>query len=297
MPCADCHLSDVKYLAGDTAARYFDYTSGILFVIPKTETKECVLTAFETGFRHIDTAQSYFNEAEVGEAIAASGLDRRDVFVTTKVWIDNYGAGRTRDSVLRSLDRLRSDYIDLVLLHQPFNDYYAAWRDLIALQQEGRIRAIGVSNFSTGRAADLAAFTGVTPALNQIEANPLHQRADEQKALAARGIRTGAWAPFGEGKSGILDNPELARIAAEHGRTVAQAILRWLVQRGIAVLTKSTHANRIRENFGIFDFTLTDDDMTAIARLDSGSSVFFDYDAPETVDLFMRLVDERKGLA
>ena len=267
-----------------------------VFQIPAGDTKRCVLDAFEVGYRHIDTAQSYMNEAGVGAAVRESGLPREDLFITTKVWIDNFGAGKTRDSLMRSLERLGMEYIDLVLLHQPIGDYYSAWRDLEALYHEGVLRSIGVSNFSPKELADIAAFNEVKPAVNQIEVNPLHQQIPAHENMLKRGIQMAAWAPFGEGKAGVLQNPVLGGVAKTHGKTIAQVILRWLMQRDVVTLVKSTHKERMQQNFDIFDFTLSEEEMALISSLDTGESIFFSMSSPETVDMFVELIEKRKGL-
>lgn len=265
-----------------------------VYQIPPAETARCVRDALEVGYRHIDTAQAYANEAEVGQAVAESGLAREDVFLTTKVWIDRYGDKRAYASVCESLTKLLTDYIDLVLLHQPFADCYGSWRALEKLYAEGKIRAIGVSNFGPGRLADLGAFNDVAPMVNQIETNPLHQQVAAHDAMTQRGVCHEAWAPFGEGRQGMFANPVLAEIAAAHGKSVAQVIVRWLVQRDIVVLAKSTHRERMAENLDVFDFALTGDDMARIAALDEGASLFLDHDAPETVDLFLGFIGQRR---
>lgn len=267
-----------------------------VFQIAKEDCERCVLDAIDVGYRHFDTAQSYFNEAELGSALQKSGLPREEFFITTKVWIDNFGYEKTKQSIARSLARLQTDYIDLVLLHQPFGDYYAAYHALEDLYKAKKIRAIGVSNFSAGRLADIAAFNEITPQVNQIEVNPLHQQKFAQDTMIERNVQMAAWAPFGEGHSGILQNEVLNKIAKAHNKTIAQVILRWLMQRNIVTLTKSTHKQRMQENFAIFDFTLSAQEMEQIAKLDTKSSVFFDYQSPQTVDLFVQLIEKRKGL-
>lgn len=266
-----------------------------VFQIPREACEECVLGAIKTGYRHIDTAQSYFNEEEVGNAISKCGIAREGLFITTKVWIDNYGYDNTRQSILKSMKKLKVDYIDLVLLHQPFSDYYGAYRALQDLYKEGKIRAIGVSNFSPDRLADIVAFNSITPQVNQVETNPFHQQIEAQKNMVSRGVQMEAWAPFGEGKNNIFQNPVLKDIAENHGKSTAQVILRWLMQRNIVALVKSTHIERMRENFEIFDFQISEKDMQKITELDMKTSLFFDHQTPETVDRFVNMIEERKG--
>lgn len=265
-----------------------------VFQIPKEECEKCVLDAIKVGYRHIDTAQSYFNEEEVGNAISKCGVPRKDLFITTKVWIDNYGYEKAKQSVLQSMQKLKVDYIDLVLLHQPFSDYYGAYRALQELYEQGKIRAIGVSNFSPDRLADIAAFNNITPQVNQVETNPLHQQIQAQQNMVNRNIQLEAWAPFGEGKNNMFHNPDLKEIADKYNKSVAQVILRWLMQRDIVALAKSSHVNRMKENFEIFDFSLSKEDMDKIATLDTKTSLFFDHQTPETVDWFRQVIEERK---
>lgn len=267
-----------------------------VFQIAKQDCERCVLDAIKVGYRHIDTAQSYFNEEEVGNAIQKCGVPRKELFITTKVWIDNFGYDKTKQSILKSLQRLKTDYIDLVLLHQPFNDYYGAYHALEDLYKEKKLRAIGVSNFQPDRLADIVAFNEITPQVNQIEVNPLNQQKEAQKTMQERNVQMSAWAPFGEGNSNILQNPILKKIGDNHQKSVAQVILRWLMQRNIVALVKSTHIERMQENFNIFDFTLTKEEMQQIANLDTKTSIFFNYQTPETVDMFVELIKKRKGL-
>ena len=268
-----------------------------VFQVPGDETARCVSDAVEVGYRHIDTAQSYMNESEVGQGIRDSGIDRSELFITTKVWIEHYGYVEARESVERSLRRLGLDYLDLVLLHQPFADVYGSWHALEELYKEGKVRAIGVSNFSPVRLADLAAFNEIAPMINQVETNPFHQQIAAHEHMVARHVQHEAWAPFGEGRSGMFTNPVLSQIAEDHGKSGAQVVLRWLMQRDIVALAKSTHKERMAENLDIFDFTLDDDDMRRIAALDTTSSLFFDHDDPHTVDMFVRMVADRHGKA
>jgi 2,5-diketo-D-gluconate reductase A len=266
-----------------------------VFQISKEDCEKCVLDAIKAGYRHIDTAQSYFNEEEVGNAISKCGIVREDLFITTKVWIDNYGYEKTRQSVLKSMEKLKADYIDLVLLHQPYSDYYGAYHALQDLYEEGKIRAIGVSNFSPDRLADMVAFNKIAPQVNQVETNPLHQQINAQENMVKRGVQMEAWAPFGEGKNNMFNNPVLKEIADKYDKSAAQVILRWLTQRNIVTLAKSTHTERIKENLEIFDFQLSEGDMNKITALDTKTSLFFNHQTPEAVDRFVNMIEERKG--
>ena len=266
-----------------------------VYQIPQEETKQAVLDAIDVGYRLIDTAQSYFNEKEVGEAIAECDVPREDLFITTKVWIENYGYEKCKASVLQSLEKLGLDYIDLVLLHQPFADYYGAYSALEELYAEGLIKAIGVSNFYPDRLTDICLFERkVIPAINQVETNPLNAQYDAQENMKKHGVQIAAWAPFGEGMQGMFTNKTLAKIGKKYDKSVAQVILRWLIQRRVVVLCKSTHKERIAENFDVFDFELSDDDMDEIKTLDTSSSLFFDHANPEMVEWFDEMVEVRK---
>lgn len=258
-----------------------------VYQVTKEECERCVRDALDVGYRLIDTAQAYFNEAEVGKAICESGIPRDEIFVTSKVWISNYGYEKTKASVEHSLKLMGLDYLDLMLLHQPFSDYYGAYRALEDLQAEGKLRSIGVSNFYPRVIADLAAFARVVPQVNQVEVNPFHQQVEAQQVMEQRKVQIEAWAPFGEGRNGMFEQPVLKQIAAKHGKSVAQVILRFLMQRNVVALAKSTHKERMAENFNIFDFTLDQGDMDAIAALDNKQSLFFDHASVQAVDLFV----------
>lgn len=267
-----------------------------VYQIPKEETKECVLNAIKVGYRLIDTAQSYFNESEVGDAIKECGVPRSELFITTKVWIDNYGYDKCKESVLKSLEKLKTDYIDLVLLHQPFSDYYGAYRALEDLYEEGKIRAIGVSNFYPDRLADICLFgRKVIPAVNQVETNPLNGQVKAQENMEKYGVHIEAWAPFGEGRSGMFENVTLKKIGEKYNKSVAQVILRWLIQRGVIVVCKSTHIERMEENFDVFDFELSNEDMEEIRKLDSSDSLFFNHQDPNMVEWFDQMIGERRN--
>lgn len=266
-----------------------------VYQVTKEECERCVLDALDVGYRAIDTAQSYFNEAEVGEAIAESGIDRKEIFLTTKVWIEHYGYEQAKESVLQSMEKLKTDYIDLVLLHQPFADYYGAYRALEDLYEEGKLRAIGVSNFYPDRLVDIASFARIKPMVNQIETHPLNQQIEAHEWLKKYGVIHEAWAPFGEGRGNMFTNPVLQEIGKKYDKTVAQVILRWQLQRGIVVIPKSTHKERMAQNLDVFDFTLTDEDMQDIAALDTKTSSFFSHQDPAIVEWFVKMEEERKG--
>ena len=266
-----------------------------VYQVTKEECKRCVLDALEVGYRAIDTAQSYFNEAEVGEAIAESGIDRKEIFLTTKVWIEHYGYEQAKESVLQSMEKLKTDYIDLVLLHQPFADYYGAYRALEDLYEAGKLRAIGVSNFYPDRLVDIASFARIKPMVNQIETHPLNQQIEAHEWLKKYGVIHEAWAPFGEGRGNMFTNPVLQEIGKKYDKTVAQVILRWQLQRGIVIIPKSTHKERMAQNLDVFDFTLTDEDMQDIAALDTKTSSFFSHQDPAIVEWFVKMEEERKG--
>ena len=266
-----------------------------VYQIPQTETKEAVLNAIKVGYRGIDTAQSYFNEKEVGDAIKECGLPREELFITTKVWIDNYGYDKCKESIEESLEKLQTDYIDLVLLHQPFSDYYGAYRALEDLYEEGKIKAIGVSNFYADRLADICLFERkVIPAVNQIETNPINARVLDQEVAEKYGTHIMVWAPFGEGKNNMFTNPTLVEIGNKYNKSAAQVILRWLIQRGVIIACKSTHLERIQQNFEVFDFELTNEDMKTIKRLDTGNSLFFNHQDPNIVEWFDNMTKVRR---
>ena len=265
-----------------------------VYQVSQEECERCVLDALKVGYRALDTAQSYFNEEQVGNAMVKSGVPRKDIFLTTKVWIEHYGYDQAKASVLESMEKLQTDYLDLVLLHQPFADYYGAYRALEDLYEAGKVRAIGISNFYPDRMVDIASFARIRPMVNQVEVHPLHQQAEAKEWLDKYGIQMEAWAPFGEGRGGLFENPVLTRIGAKYGKTPAQVMLRWHLQRGVVVIPKSTHVERMRENLDVFDFTLTTEDMAAIAALDQKRSAFFSHQDPAMVEWFVKMVEERK---
>ena len=257
-----------------------------VYQIPPDDTERCVSEALEVGYRHIDTAAAYRNEAGVGRAIAASGLPRDEVFVTTKLWIHRPGEALARAALEQSLERLGLDRIDLYLIHQPFSDVYSFWRALEAASAEGLVRAIGVSNFYPDRLVDLIENNAVVPALNQIELHPYFQRHEDHEVLREHGVQIESWGPFAEGKNGLFEDPTLAAIGAAHGKSVAQVVLRWLVQREVVVIPKSVRRERMAENFDVFDFELSADDVAKVAALDTGASVFFDHRTASAAKMF-----------
>lgn len=266
-----------------------------VYQVSKEECERCVMDALAVGYRSIDTAQSYFNEEEVGNAIKKSGVPREDIFLTTKVWVEHYGYEEAKKSVFESMRKLRTDYLDLVLLHQPFSDYYGAYRALEDLYNEGKLRAIGVSNFYPDRLVDMALFNRVKPMVNQVETHPFHQQTEAKKWMERYGVQIEAWAPFGEGRGGLFENPVLAEIAEKHKKTTAQVMLRWHIQRGVVVIPKSTHKERMEENLNIFDFALDQTDMNRISELDQKKSSFFSHCDPAMVEWFAKMVEERKA--
>lgn len=265
-----------------------------VYQVTKDECKRCVSDALKVGYRLIDTAQSYFNEEEVGAAIAGSGIPRKEIFLTTKIWIEHYGYEAAKASVLESMRKLQTDYLDLCLLHQPFNDVYGAYRALEDLYDEGKIRAIGISNFYPDRMIDLASFSRIRPMVNQIEIHPHNQQCESKEWHDKYGIQLEAWAPFGEGRGGMFELSQLKEIAEKYGKTTAQIMLRWHLQRGIVAIPKSTHLERMQENFDVFDFELSEKDMSDISALDKKQSSFFPHTDPNMVEWFVRMVEERK---
>lgn len=266
-----------------------------VYQIPKEDTKRCVLDAIKSGYRGIDTAQSYFNESEVGDAIVECGVPREELFITTKVWIDHYGYEECKASVEESLRKLKTDYLDLCLLHQPFSDYYGAYRALEELYAEGKIKAIGVSNFYPDRLTDICMFDRkVIPAVNQVEVNPFNAQWCAQENMEKHGVKMEAWAPFGEGRNNLFTNETLVSIGKKYNKSSAQVVLRWLIQRGVIVACKSTHIERMQENINVFDFELTEEDMNSIKTLDTSNSLFFSHSDPNMVEWFDKIVKERR---
>ena len=266
-----------------------------VYQVTQEECERCVLDALEVGYRSLDTAQSYFNEEQVGNAIAKSGISREEIFLTTKVWIEHYGYEKAKKSVLQSMERLQTAYLDLILLHQPFADYYGTYQALQELYKEGKVRAIGVSNFYPDRLVDIASFAEIRPMVNQVETHPYNQQTLAKEYMDKYQVQIEAWAPFGEGRGGLFENPVLSAIGEKYGKTTAQVMLRWHLQRGVVVIPKSTHKERMEENFHVFDFTLDEKDMKAIAALDKGESSFFSHYDPAIVEWFVKMVKERKN--
>jgi 2,5-diketo-D-gluconate reductase A len=254
-----------------------------VYQIPAEQTEQAVTDALAAGYRHIDTAAAYANEEAVGRAIENSGIPREELFVTTKLWVSDAGEDRAKRAFEKSLQRLGLDHLDLYLIHQPFGDYYGSWRAMEQLHREGVIKAIGVSNFYPDRLVDLVDHNEITPAINQIETHPYFQRADYQELMRERGVQIESWGPFAEGRNNLFFDPVLSEIGAAHGKSVAQVVLRWLIQRDVVVIPKSVRADRMAENIDVFDFQLTDDEMTRIAAMDTGVSLFFDHRDPAVV--------------
>ena len=251
-----------------------------VYQVPAEETEQVVAQALDTGYRHLDTAASYQNEEAVGRAIAGSGIGREDLFVTTKLWMEHAGYDATHAAFRRSLDRLGLEYVDLYLIHQPFNDYYGAWRAMEELLKQGRARAIGVSNFHPDRLVDLIVHNDIRPAVNQIETHVYYQRAVDHQVMLDYGVHHESWGPFAEGRNNMFADPTLSAIGAAHGKSVGQVVLRWLIQRDVIVIPKSVRPERMQENLDVFDFELTPAQMDEIATLDTGTSLFFDHRAP-----------------
>ena len=282
-----CYIITIKKYSEEMKMEYVTLSNGVkmprlgygVYQVGKAECERCVLDALKVGYRHLDTAQTYFNEEEVGNAIQKSGIPREEIFITTKVWVEHYGYEQTKKSVYESMRKLQVDYIDLVLLHQPFSDYYGAWRALEDMYAEGKTKAIGISNFYPDRMVDLANFARIKPMVNQVETHPFNQQIEAQKWMEKYGIQIEAWAPFGEGRGGLFTNETIAKIAAKYNKSVAQVILRWELQRGIVVIPKSVHIERMEENFNVFDFELSEEDMATMANatIKSNASFFSPY--------------------
>lgn len=260
-----------------------------VYQTPPEETERCVLDAIRIGYRSIDTAQAYGNEEGVGNAIVKCGLPREDLFITTKVWISNNGYEKAKASIEESLKKLQTSYIDLLLIHQPFGDYYGTYRAMEEAYKEGKVRAIGVSNFYPDRYLDLFHFAEIKPAVNQVETHVFQQQKVAKKYVEKHGTQIMSWGPFAEGKNNYFQNPVLKEIGAQYGKSVAQVALRFLLQSDVVVIPKSVHENRMKENFDVFDFTLTGEDMKKIEALDTGKSLFFSHYDPETVEWFMTM--------
>ena len=260
-----------------------------VYQVPAEQTEQVVSDALAAGYRSIDTAAAYRNEEAVGRAIAAAGIARDELFVTTKLWIQDTGEGKARRAFEASLERLGLDYVDLYLIHQPFGDYYRSWREMEQLNREGLAKAIGVSNFYPDRLVDLILNNEITPAVNQIETHPFNQRLADQAVMREHGVQIESWGPFAEGQNDIFANPVLGEIGAAHGKSVAQTILRWLIQRDVIVIPKSVRPERMQENFDVFDFELSEAQMARIAELDTAGTLFFDHADPEWVTRLNRV--------
>ncbi|MDE6208913.1 MAG: aldo/keto reductase [Lachnospiraceae bacterium] len=258
-----------------------------VFQIPVEDTKRCVLDAISVGYRSIDTAQGYFNEEGVGEAISSCGIPRNELFLTTKIWISNGGYEKAKASIDESLRKLKTDYVDLMLIHQPFNDYYGSYRAMEEAYRAGKIRAIGVSNFMPDRFIDIAGFVDVAPAVNQLEMHVFQQQKVAGEILKKYGTQLMAWSPLAQGKNNLFTNETLVEIGEKYGKTAAQVNLRFLIQSGVVVIPKSTHKERMDENFNLFDFSLTDDEMNRLKVLDLGKSQFIDHYAPDVAEMFV----------
>nr|WP_303181207.1 aldo/keto reductase [Lachnoclostridium phocaeense] len=263
---------------------------GVYQIKDPAQCEQAVLDAISVGYRLIDTAASYGNEEAVGQAIRKCGVPREELFITTKLWISDTSYEGAKKAFQKSLDKLGLDCMDLYLIHQPLNDYYGAWRAMEELYKEGKIRAIGVCSFYPDRLADLLSFNEVAPAVNQVEANVFFQQNESQKYMQSRGVVMEGWAPFAEGKNDLFHNEVLARIGEKHGKSVAQVVLRWLLQRGIVCIPKSVEKERMEQNFDVFDFTLDGEDLAQIAALDTGMSCFFDHHDPAVVENLAGLV-------
>jgi 2,5-diketo-D-gluconate reductase A len=256
---------------------------GVFQIADLKECERSVIDAIDVGYRLIDTAASYKNEQAVGSGLRASGIAREDLFVTSKLWVEDAGYERARQAIDKSLSRLRLDYLDLYLIHQPFGDVHGSWRAMEEAHRAGKLRAIGVSNFQPDRLMDIKAFNQITPAVNQIEINPFYQQAESVNFMREVGVQAEAWAPFAEGKNNLFRNEELSAIGSRYGKSVGQVVLRWLVQRGIVALAKSVRKERMQENLAVFDFKLSDDEMLTVAKLETGKSSFFSHRDPAIV--------------
>lgn len=258
-----------------------------VFQIPSSDTERCVLDAISVGYRSIDTAQGYFNEEGVGEAVSKCGVARAELFLTTKIWISNGGYEKAKESIDESLQKLKTDYVDLMLIHQPFNDYYGSYHAMEEAYKAGKIRAIGVSNFMPDRFIDIAGFVETIPAVNQLEVHVFQQQKVARGILKEHGTQLMAWSPLAQGKNNLFANETLAEIGEKYGKTAAQVNLRFLIQSGVVVIPKSTHKERMEENFSLFDFSLTEEEMHRLETLDLGHSQFIDHYAPEVAKMFV----------
>jgi diketogulonate reductase-like aldo/keto reductase len=261
-----------------------------VYQTPVEDTKRCVLDAIKVGYRHIDTAQAYGNEEGVGEALVECGIPREEFFITTKIWISNAGYENAKKSIDESLKKLHTDYIDLILIHQPFGDYYGSYRAMEEAYEAGKVRAIGVSNFYPDRYLDIEHFAKIKPAVNQVETHVFQQQKVAKEYLAKNNCQIESWGPFAEGKNDYFNNPVLKEVGEKYGKTTAQVALRFLLQSDVVVIPKSVHVERMEQNFNVFDFELSAGDMAKIEALDTGESLFFSHYDPQTVEWFMTIV-------
>ena len=261
-----------------------------VYQTPPAETERCVREAMEIGYRSFDTAQAYDNEEGVGEAVTGSGIPREELFLTTKVWMTNAGYEKAKASIEESLRKLQTDYVDLLLIHQPFGDYYGTYRAMEEAYREGRVRAIGVSNFYPDRLVDIANCVDIPPMVNQVETHVFCQQRDPRRFMDRYHVQIMSWGPFAEGRNDYFNNPVLKEIGEKYGKTIAQTALRFLLQDGVVLIPKSVHKERMQENFSIFDFALSDDEMEKIRALDTRASLFFDHETGETAELFMNMI-------
>lgn len=273
----------MKYVTLNNGVEMPQLGFGVFQVPDPAECERAVIDAAEVGYRLFDTAASYMNEEAVGRGLKASGVARNELFITTKLWIEDAGYEKTKAAFQRSLDKLQLDYLDLYLIHQPFGDVYGSWRAMEEILAEGRVRAIGVSNFAPDRLVDLILHNEIVPAINQVETNPFCQQIEAQEIMTAEGVQIESWAPFAEGKNDLFTNELLATIAASHGKSIAQVVLRWLIQRDVVAIPKSVRKERMAENFAIWDFELDQDEMDRIATLDTACSQFFSHQDPQMV--------------
>lgn len=255
--------------------------------------EECILEALKVGYRHFDTAQCYLNEELVGNAIIKSGIPRDEIFITSKVWTSHFGYEETKKSVNESLRKLKTDYIDLMLLHQAFSDYYGAWRALEELYDQGKLKSIGVSNFYPDRLIDICSFNRIPPMVNQIELHPYYQRKEDQKWMQKYNVQIEGWSPFGEGRCDYFTNDKLAQIGHKYNKSIAQVIIRWNIQRGIVVIPKASNLDHLKENFDVFDFQLSEDDMNEISEMDKNKTAFASQQEPETVERVVKQVKDK----
>ncbi|MBU5593499.1 aldo/keto reductase [Clostridium sp. MSJ-4] len=279
----------MKYVTLNNGVKMPVLGYGVYQIEDLKECERCVLDAIEVGYRSIDTAQTYGNEEAVGRAIKKCNLPREELFITTKVWISNAGYEKAKTSIEESLKKLQLKYLDLVLIHEPFNDYYGTYRAMEEMYKSGKIRAIGVSNFYPDRLIDIIKFNEVVPAINQVEAHPFNQQVKAKEIMDKYGVQIESWAPFAEGRNNIFTNETLKKVGDKYNKSTAQVALRYLIQRGFIVIPKSVHKERMIENFNIFDFKLDEDDMNKIVKLDKAESAFFSHCDPDVVEIFAGL--------